>query len=159
MSRLSFALEPVPPFRLDRTVWALRRRPDNAIDQWDGQAYRRVLVVEREPVAIAVTQTGSADDSYLQVVVSVRQLPYGTRLAVTGPLERLLGLRTDLTGFYRLAAGDVQLGPLAQRFRGLKPLFYVSGPKPMVESMAKTLIDVGGRPERIKQDFFPGYES
>jgi ferredoxin-NADP reductase len=40
-----------------------------------------------------------------------------------------------------------------------KPLFYVSGPKPMVESMAKTLIYVGGRPERIKQDVFPGYES
>jgi NAD(P)H-flavin reductase len=38
-------------------------------------------------------------------------------------------------------------------------LFYVSGPKPMVEAMAKTLLDVGGRPERIKQDFFPGYES
>ena len=32
-----------------------------------------------------------------------------------------------------------------------KPLFYVSGPKPMVEAMAKTLIDIGGRPERIKQ--------
>jgi ferredoxin-NADP reductase len=40
-----------------------------------------------------------------------------------------------------------------------KPLFYVSGPKPMVEAMAKTLIDIGSRPERIKQDFFPGYES
>ena len=38
-------------------------------------------------------------------------------------------------------------------------LFYVSGPKPMVEAIAKTLLDVGGRPERIKQDYFPGYES
>src|SRR5690348_3181901 len=102
MSRLGFALEPVPPFRLDRTVWALRRRPDNAIDQWDGHAYRRVLVIEREPVAIAVTQTGSLDDCPLQVVVSARQLPAGTGPAVTGQLERLLGLRTDLTGFYRL---------------------------------------------------------
>src|SRR4051794_768161 len=121
MSRLSFALEPVPPFRLDRTIWGLRRRPDNAIDQWDGQVYRRVLVIEREPVAIAVTQTGSPNDSPVQVVVSARQLPSETRLAVTSALERVLGLRTDLTGFYRLAAGDAQLGPLAQRFRGLKP--------------------------------------
>jgi ferredoxin-NADP reductase len=40
-----------------------------------------------------------------------------------------------------------------------KPLYYVSGPKPMVEATAKTLIDIGGRPDRIKQDFFPGYES
>ena len=50
-----------------------------------------------------------------------RRLPSGTQLAVTSALERLLGLRTDLTGFYRLAAGDAQLGPLAQRFRGFKP--------------------------------------
>jgi DNA-3-methyladenine glycosylase II len=121
VSRLSFTLEPVPPFRLDRTVWALRRRPDNTLDQWDGQVYRRVLVIKRESVAIAVAQTGSADDSSLQVVVTNQQLPAGTQLAVTSALERLLGLHTDLTGFYRLAAGDAQLGPLVQRFRGLKP--------------------------------------
>lgn len=29
-------VEPVPPFRLDLTVWALRRRPDNLFDRWDG---------------------------------------------------------------------------------------------------------------------------
>jgi DNA-3-methyladenine glycosylase II len=121
VSRLAFALEPLLPFRLDLTVWAVRRRPDNTMDQWDGQAYRRVLVVAGEPIAIAVTQTGNSDDSRLQVKVTGRRLPSGTRLAVTGALERLLGLRADLTGFYRLAAGDAQLGPLAQRFRGLKP--------------------------------------
>jgi hypothetical protein len=43
MSRTTFHLEPVPPFRLDLTVWTLRRRPDNAVDRWDGQTYRRVL--------------------------------------------------------------------------------------------------------------------
>jgi DNA-3-methyladenine glycosylase II len=32
----SFVLEPIPPFRLDLTVWTLRRRPDNIIDRWDG---------------------------------------------------------------------------------------------------------------------------
>jgi hypothetical protein len=36
-------------------------------------------------------------------------------------LERLLGIRIDLTEFYRLAARDGNLGPLAERFRGLKP--------------------------------------
>ena len=36
-----FTLEPVPPFRLDLTVWTLRRRPHNTIDDWDGETYRR----------------------------------------------------------------------------------------------------------------------
>ena len=33
----SFLLEPLSPFRLDLTVWVLRRRPDNVVDRWDGQ--------------------------------------------------------------------------------------------------------------------------
>ena len=37
-------LRPVPPFRLDLTVWALRRRARNAIDRWDGTTYCRVVV-------------------------------------------------------------------------------------------------------------------
>ncbi|HRT41153.1 MAG TPA: DNA-3-methyladenine glycosylase 2 family protein, partial [Phycisphaerae bacterium] len=32
-----FFLRPVAPFRLDLTVWALRRVPINLIDRWDGQ--------------------------------------------------------------------------------------------------------------------------
>jgi ferredoxin-NADP reductase len=39
-----------------------------------------------------------------------------------------------------------------------KPMPYVSGPKPMVESMDETLKKIGIPEERIKNDFFPGYE-
>ena len=41
-----FMLEPVPPFRLDLTAWALRRRPANIVDRWDGGAYRRAVKVD-----------------------------------------------------------------------------------------------------------------
>jgi ferredoxin-NADP reductase len=39
-----------------------------------------------------------------------------------------------------------------------KPMFYVSGPEPMVESMDEILKKIGVPEERIKNDFFPGYE-
>ena len=39
----AFVLRPIPPFRLDFTVWALRRRQRNLIDRWDGSTYRRVI--------------------------------------------------------------------------------------------------------------------
>ena len=42
---LQFTIRPVPPFRLDLTVWALRRRARNLVDRWDGTTYRRVVVV------------------------------------------------------------------------------------------------------------------
>jgi ferredoxin-NADP reductase len=37
------------------------------------------------------------------------------------------------------------------------PLFYVSGPEPMVESVGKMLQQIGVPKSRIKQDWFPGY--
>jgi ferredoxin-NADP reductase len=39
-----------------------------------------------------------------------------------------------------------------------KPMLYVSGPEPMVESMDETLKKIGVPEQRIKNDFFPGYE-
>jgi glycine betaine catabolism B len=38
-----------------------------------------------------------------------------------------------------------------------KPLFCVSGPEPMVESIGKMLQKIGIPKNRIKQDWFPGY--
>jgi DNA-3-methyladenine glycosylase II len=43
------------------------------------------------------------------------------RVAVTTALERLLGLHIDLTEFYQFAMHHRRLGPLAQRFKGMKP--------------------------------------
>ena len=36
-----FSLVPIAPFGLDLTVWALRRRPQNLVDRWDGTTYLR----------------------------------------------------------------------------------------------------------------------
>jgi ferredoxin-NADP reductase len=38
-----------------------------------------------------------------------------------------------------------------------KPLFYVSGPEPMVESVGKMLQKIGVPKNHLKQDWFPGY--
>jgi ferredoxin-NADP reductase len=38
-----------------------------------------------------------------------------------------------------------------------KPLFYVSGPEPMVESVGTMLQQLGVPKKHIKQDWFPGY--
>ena len=44
MSRITFSIIPAPLFRLGLTTWTLRRQPDNVVDGWDGQAYRRAFV-------------------------------------------------------------------------------------------------------------------
>ncbi|MGD9507508.1 MAG: DNA-3-methyladenine glycosylase 2 [Geminicoccaceae bacterium] len=122
--RLTFQIEPAPPFRLDLTVWALRRRAANAVDRWDGTTHRRVLVVNGQPLGIEVEQVAPPERPVLQVAVSGANLPPGTRPAVLSALTRMLGCDRCLTEFYRLADGDPLLGPLARRYRGLKPPRY-----------------------------------
>lgn len=109
------------PFRLDLTAWALRRRPQNAIDDWDGCTYRRALLVAGRPIALAVTQHGSAESPRIDVAMTGARLGRAAEPAVSHALRRLLGLEVDLTQFYARAARDSALAPLAQRYRGLKP--------------------------------------
>jgi len=121
LGRLSFSLDPAPPFRLDLTVWAIRRRPENEIDRWDGETYERVLAVQNTPVLVRVTQSRSASTPRLDVTVTAAHLPPDAKTTVVTALERLLGLRANLSSFYALAAEHRRLRELASRFKGLKP--------------------------------------
>lgn len=121
-----FFLEPSPPFRLDLTVWTLRRRPENVVDRWDGVTYRRVLVLPVGIVEVAVSQIGPPESPQLMILVQGQTLCKNVKANVTAVLEKLLGLRTDLSAFYRLAERDEQLGKLARRFRGMKPPRYAT---------------------------------
>lgn len=117
----SFTLEPVPPFRLDLTAWTLRRRPDNLVDRWDGQTYRRVLLAGDEPFEVAVTQCGTSQRPQLRVAVTGTALTFSLKADVTAALERLLGIEVDLQKFYRLGKRDEWLKPLVTQFQGAKP--------------------------------------
>ncbi len=117
----TFVLRPTPPFRLDLTAWALRRRARNLIDRWDGTTYRRVIVMDGRPTELAVRQTGSSAAPRLHVTATPPLNTPLERRGVRSILDRLLGLRIDLTDWYRMAAGDARLRPLADTFRGMKP--------------------------------------
>ena len=113
-----FELRPRAPFRLDLTVWVLRRRPHNAIDRFERDCYRRELMLGGRPVEVAVRQVGPPDAPRLIVELRTarRGLDERSTIECREVLGRLLGLEVDLSGFYRLAQGDTQLDRLAQRF-------------------------------------------
>jgi len=121
LSSVTFFVAPVPPFRLDLTAWAIRRRPENTIDAWEGDTYSRVLVVGDAPISVAVRQVEPPDRPRLRIVADGSGSASHLERVVTGALDQLLGLQVDLSGFYRVAAQDPLLDALAQRFRGLKP--------------------------------------
>ena len=136
MARGTFELKPLAPFRLDLTVWTLRRRPGNIVDRWDGTTYRRVLPLPSGAVEVAVSQRAPPEAAQLVVAVTGQPLRARVRVAVTAALERLLGLRIDLSAFYRFAARQPALAPLALRFRGMKPPRFSSVFEGVINAMA-----------------------
>ena len=118
---LQFSIRPVPPFRLDLTVWALRRRARNLVDRWDGMTYRRVVVINGHAAQLSVRQAGSSTVPLLVVTITPRPRPDVDKARLRRLLDRLLGLRIDMTRWYQTAARDARLRPLADKFRGMKP--------------------------------------
>lgn len=86
----SFKLRPVAPFRLDLTVWALRRRKDNIIDRWDGSVYRRLFVLEGQAVDVAVVQSGSPDKPELEIEASAALSACQERLESCADLAEII---------------------------------------------------------------------
>ena len=144
MQTFTFTLHPIPPFRLDLTVWALRRRPENLLDRWDGEFYRRALVLGKEaarglgetraettaesPVEIIVEQTGTVEQPALRVTAHAanrsRELARELESVVRPTVERMLGVNTDLRAFYAFAAKQKHLGALISSLTGVKPPRY-----------------------------------
>jgi DNA-3-methyladenine glycosylase II len=118
---LQFSIRPVPPFRLDLTVWALRRRARNLVDRWDGTTYRRVIAINGHAAEVSVRQAGSSTVPLLVVTITPGPRSDADRRRLRRLLDRLLGLRIDMTNWYQTAARDARLRPLAEKFRGVKP--------------------------------------
>ena len=129
-------VRPVAPFRLDLTVWALRRRGRNAIDRWDGTTYRRVVVIGGRPTELAVRQAGSLAEPRLIVTTVPPPRTSSGRRRVRSIVDCLLGPRIDLAEWYRLAERDSRLRILAERFRGVKPPRFPSVFEALVNAFA-----------------------
>jgi DNA-3-methyladenine glycosylase II len=126
---ITFELRPVPPFRLDLTVWALKRRADYGVEGWDGTTYRRVLLDGEQPFSLSVEQVGTAGDPVLLVQASTdsdTEVVNDREKLASEACVLLLGTEIDLAAFYGTADDSPELAPLVDRLRGMKPPRYLS---------------------------------
>ena len=122
MTELTFTLRPLPPFSLELTVWALRRRPNNQVDRWDGKNYSRIFVFEDNAVKVTVSQEGGLNKPKLNIAVVGESSDSETdKTRISATLEKMFSIRKDLREFYSLSDGDKRLRPLVERFTGMKP--------------------------------------
>ncbi|MBS0653022.1 MAG: DNA-3-methyladenine glycosylase 2 family protein [Verrucomicrobia bacterium] len=119
MHKLCFNLPAMAPFRLDLTVWALKRRSRNIVDQWNGVCYTRVFIIKNSPIKVEVQQ--KKGKSEISVVASTHHLIADPKLEISRLLNMTLGLEIDLRWFYKLTKYDKVLHPLVLKYKGVKP--------------------------------------
>ncbi len=121
MEKTSFKIKSNPPFRLDLTAWALRRRLNNIVDQWIDESWSRIFVIGGEPVSITVSQKNKQSSGSLDVGLVGQNLDSDIEKGARALVKKCLGTSTDLSSFYLFASRDEKLALLAERYWGFKP--------------------------------------
>ncbi len=119
----TISLYPERPFRLDLTVWALRRRPENRIDRWDGRTYWRTLWTHtaRRPVEVSAVQVKEGKETAIELTVDPIIKDKQAIDGISRTIGTMLGMDRDLTAFYRMASRDSRLDAFTRPFIGFKP--------------------------------------
>jgi DNA-3-methyladenine glycosylase II len=89
-----------------------------------------------KPAVVAVRQSGTVTSPLLEVAITAPNTSKGLAEEAIDALGTTLGLNIDMAGFYTLAASDKILGPLAQRFMGIKPPSFPTVFEGMVNAVA-----------------------
>jgi len=64
----------------------------------------------------------------------------------------------NLTIHFIISPERIDVAKIKEFFPDMqKPMFYISGPEPMVESLGNALKEAGITADHLKQDWFPGY--
>lgn len=116
----AFTLQPRPPLDFDRTLERYRLwGPDPANVYRDG-AFYRVARVGAARVPFRLTASGPVSRPALTVCFAGADTPV-VRRALCRQVSRLLGLESDLAGFYAVARMDPALAPWVGQLHGLRP--------------------------------------
>jgi ferredoxin-NADP reductase len=98
------------------------------------------------------------DEKKAQVSITLLYSNRDQNILFKDELENFAKTNSNLKIHYIISPERIDVAKIKEFVPDMeKPLFYVSGPEPMVESLGNALKDAGIPPERLKQDWFPGY--
>ena len=133
-----------------RTTSALRAQPPESRRSWCGALFLNRVSASRK--ARDVDDAFRAEEQFLYANHD-NDFPYRKEL------EALRTRHPEFRIDYVVSPNRIDEKSIPQLVPDIeKPMLYVSGPEPMVQSMDETLKKIGVPEERIKNDFFPGYE-
>ncbi|MCL5108979.1 MAG: hypothetical protein M1401_08985 [Chloroflexi bacterium] len=118
---MNLYLEPIPPYDFERVAGTNRVfAPEDGIDLWDGNAYRRLINTSGGCALVAVESVGSLEQPRLRAVVEGSEGSV-TEAEVSGAVTRLLSTNVDLRSCQARLSEDLLLGTVARVYRGVRP--------------------------------------
>lgn len=133
-----FEIEVKKPFRLDFTVWVLRRRSKNIVDRFEEGTYSRLFNLNNQPILVYVTQTNNKNmPTKLELkLLSEKNISKQQIVQIKFLIIKMLGLNVDLSHFYKISKEDSIIENLAQQFYGMRPTRYPSIFEALVNAVA-----------------------
>jgi DNA-3-methyladenine glycosylase II len=112
------------PFHLEATVRVLQRRPNNLIDAWDGERYRRAVRIANRPVLLQVQNRGTIDVPDLRLSILGGEATAHARVDASETATATLGLEQDVTPYERCAEAERTLRSISIALRGMRAPRY-----------------------------------
>ena len=99
----------------------LQRRPENRVDRWEHDRYRRLLETPDGLVLVEVQNQGTIDEPDVRYVLRQRGHSAAGRPELLQTLRRVLGLDVDPEPLRHLAGAERKLRTAALALRGMRP--------------------------------------
>lgn len=132
-----FKIPVTEPFRLDLTIWALRRRQINIVDRRADGRYSRILVFANQAVEATIAQQASDGEPGLTVTLrSGLAITEETKKDAQALVIKVLRLPVDLRSFYLLAERSSILKQVVEQFFGVRPPRFPSVFEALMNSIA-----------------------
>lgn len=124
-------------FRLDSTVWVLKRRPKNIIDYWDGKTYKRVLEIGGQLFLVIISQIDKSPKPKLKIILKSPKIISKSQLThIRQIIIKIFGLEINLSPFYALTRSEPLIDDIAQHFLGMRPTRYPTLFEALVNAIA-----------------------
>ncbi len=141
-------LMPEGPFRFGESLARYQHSEDELINRFDGKVYRRVIETGGAG-GLALIEAREGEDSAVEMIIRApgRALEENTVQAGERALRHLLAFDLDLGPFYRMARRDPVLAPFVRRFRGLRPVRYLTLFEALIAAITTQQVNLafGGR--------------
>ena len=127
MGSVTKILHPPEPFLFHESLLRFRVSREEFVNSYADGVYRRVVEDGNGELVLLETENEGEGRSAIRCRMTTEgRMTKLAQNAGIDAIKHILAFDLDLKPFYRMARDDVNLAPIAKKFKGLKPIRYLS---------------------------------